>query len=119
LIADQFVHQGQPKALLADLTEDALVLCRRRESQPVGGGRRCDPLHLVRDRLVDRDSSVPSERDRGCAGPHREEIVVRGKVLGEEKADARDVALELAVGGGSLLERPELAHPVVRLREDA
>ena len=41
------------------------------------------------------------------------------EVLGEEDADVRGVALELAVRGGSFLERPELAHPVVRLCEDA
>ena len=41
------------------------------------------------------------------------------EVLGEEVADVRGVALELAVRGGSFLERPELAHPVVRLCEDA
>ena len=41
------------------------------------------------------------------------------EVLGELVADVRGVALELAVRGGSFLERPEVAHPVVRLCEDA
>jgi hypothetical protein len=59
-------------------------------------------------------------RARAFASPWRVHLVeLRSDILGEEQTNVRGVALELAVGEGSVLKLSEPSHAVVRLSEDA
>ena len=96
--------------------KDAPVLGGRHEAETVGEGRGRDPRERARDRLVDGD--LARARDRSDP-PGVDLVEVPSDVLREQQANVAGVALELAVREGSLLERSERLHPLVRLAEDA
>ena len=69
---DDLAHERrEPTARHADLAKDALVFCRRHESESVGEGRGPDPLELVDERLVD---SITTATGRLCPRPDQIEV---------------------------------------------
>ena len=111
------VMRDQPPALRTDVAQIALVLGGGIEPEPLRARLGTDPRHRIPTARSIATELVPRPSGRLETGIDLEEGGSR--VLHQQQANVPRVALEPAVGEGSLLEHPEPPDAVVRLSEDA
>ena len=116
-LGDPLHDRRELSACRPNSAQERLVLGGRPEAEIVGERRRRDLYDGARDRPVDRQAGC----DGSVAGVLLGEdlVVVPSDVLRLQQSNMEGIAPELAVRKGSLLERSQRRHSLVRLPEQA